>query len=401
MQRSLFEENQQPIKKRELLISAKKTKRLNPEQNAFNRLIKKIEKLRSQIEKTSANLDEKLANYGKEIYPVEVELNTVRKELIRQIYPYFTKSKAIKGQKRQTLKRFLQSFLDKILFNESDSPEADIKEIYQEVFNMSYEQASAEEFEEMKEGWKDYFKREGFDANLDELKENMSQDEINAKLKEFFEKIGEQVENKTSQKSNQKKSEKQLEKENKEKQMAGVRNKNINSIYRQLAKVLHPDLEQDESLKLQKQVLMQRLTVAYKERDLHALLSLELEWIQKEENNIEELTNEKLVIYNQVLKDQIKDLEMQKNNLELHPRYSPLMRYCDNFGLRLINISAIQSELKSMINSMNASLKQLQGKGALKEVRHIINVFEISEMENEFGLYDEDGDEWDDGEWDF
>jgi hypothetical protein len=54
-----------------------------------------------------------------------------------------------------------------------------------------------------------------------------------------------------------------------------------------------------------------------------------------------------------------------------------------------------------MINSMNASLKQLQGKGALKEVRHIINVFEISEMENEFGLYDEDGDEWDDDEWDF
>lgn len=400
MQLSFFDDNQEACKKNELVISAKKTKRLNPEQNAFNRLVKKIEKLRSQIEKTSADFDEKLAKYGKEIYPVEVELNTVRKELIRLLYPFFTKNKSIKGEQRQTLKRFLQSFLDKILFNESDAPEADMQEIYQEVYDISYEEAAAEEFEEMKQGWKAFFASEGFDLNLDDLKENMSQEEIAAKMNEFSEQIEGQVENKTSQKSNRKKTARQLEKENKEKQMAEVKNKNINTIYRQLAKVLHPDLEQDETLKLQKQVLMQRLTVAYKERDLHALLSLELEWIQKEENNIEQLTSEKLAIYNQVLKEQIKELEMQKNNLYQHPRYFPLMRYSNNFGLRYINISAIQSDLKSMINSMNASLKQLKGKGALKEVHDIINVFEISEIEYGLDLCDDDDDDWDDDDWD-
>ena len=42
------------------------------------------------------------------------------------------------------------------------------------------------------------------------------------------------------------------------------------------------DLEPDEELKAGKEELMKQLTVAYENNDHHALLRLELEWLQKE-----------------------------------------------------------------------------------------------------------------------
>lgn len=397
MQQSLFDDNNIPGKKNELIISAKKAGRLNPEQVAFNKLVKKIEKIRSQIEKSTADFDEKLAKYGQDIHPLEEELNANKKEVIRLLYPFFTKNKAIKGKFKQTLKRFLQSLFGPVISAEKDKPDADMQEMYQKVFGRSYEKAAAREFEEMKEGWKSFFEGEGYDINLDEIKEGMSEAEIAGKFKEFSETIEGRNANQTSQKSQQKKTARQLDKEMKEKQMEEARNKNVNSIYRQLAKVLHPDLEQDETLKLQKHVLMQRLTVAHKNNDLHALLILEMEWIQKEENNIEQLSREKLAIYNQVLKEQIKDLETQKYDLPMHPKYFPLMRYSDDFNLHRLNITGIKSDLSSVIKMMKTSIQQLKGKGALQEVRNIIHEFELSEMEfNLFDdLFDDDEEQWD------
>ncbi|MDQ3417913.1 MAG: hypothetical protein M3541_03900 [Acidobacteriota bacterium] len=43
--------------------------------------------------------------------------------------------------------------------------------------------------------------------------------------------------------------------------------------------MLHPDLEQDPSLRERKTGLMQEVTAAHAGGDLHTLLRLELEWI--------------------------------------------------------------------------------------------------------------------------
>ncbi len=59
---------------------------------------------------------------------------------------------------------------------------------------------------------------------------------------------------------------------------------------------------------------MKQLVVAYEKNDFHALLQLELQWIYKEENNLELLSEEKLNIYIQVLKEQEQELEKQKDN---------------------------------------------------------------------------------------
>ena len=46
-----------------------------------------------------------------------------------------------------------------------------------------------------------------------------------------------------------------------------------------LAKMLHSDLETDETLKLEREELMKKVTAAYQDKDLNTLLKLEIEII--------------------------------------------------------------------------------------------------------------------------
>src|SRR5262249_2965949 len=130
------------------------------------------------------------------------------------------------------------------------------------------------------------------------------------------------------------KTKRQFKQEERMRQAEQARKKNITSIYRQLAKVLHPDLESDEARRQSKVALMQELTTAYHRNDLHTLLRLELEWIQREEGNLERLTDEKLAIYNQVLKDQLFELNLEIDGLAYHPRYGPIV-VMDDFDIQV------------------------------------------------------------------
>jgi hypothetical protein len=58
------------------------------------------------------------------------------------------------------------------------------------------------------------------------------------------------------------------------------------------------------------------------------LLRLEISWIQKEENNPDKLSDEKLKRYNEVLKEQVQELEYEINMLLEHSRYQPLQKFC-------------------------------------------------------------------------
>ena len=380
MQQSLFgEEEIKPIVKTELIISQKKQKPLNKQQIAFNKFIKKIEKLREELKNTSDDLDTQLAFYGKEIHPLETKANTKRKEIIRILFSQFKKNKKIKEEEKKTLKRFISSLLGDVLSNNNTPPEQDLKDIFKEVTGESYEKAMAEEFEIMKDEMHDMFRESGVDIDLSQLNKDMSQEELAAKMKELSDKMKEQVEEKEHKKSKRKKTAKQLEKEAKNKQLEEVRNKNIKSIYKQLVRALHPDLEQDEVIKAKKHTLMQRLTVAYENNDLHEMLSLEMEFINKEESNIDQLSTDKLAIYNQVLKEQVHALESQKYMLMQHPRLLPLMKYFGLSGESAFDLQEGKERLVTIINSMEASLNKLKGKSVLTEIRETLRHFELSE----------------------
>jgi curved DNA-binding protein CbpA len=101
---------------------------------------------------------------------------------------------------------------------------------------------------------------------------------------------------------------------------ASARRRTIGAIYKQLAKVLHPDLEPDPEKRGEKLALMQQLTAAYRNEDLPSLLRLELEWLHREEGDLDRLTEEELKIYNAVLREQAGERQAGVRPLQLGSR---------------------------------------------------------------------------------
>ena len=382
MQTSLFE-MQEPKVKKSLIISTKKQRPLNKQQQAFNRLVKKIEKLRIELEKTSKDLDSKLSYYVKHIHPLEEQLTTMRKEVVKLLFPFYANKNQLK-QHKNTLKQFLALQLQQIFGGDDEEPDEELAGIFEAVNGISYEDAATREFEEMKDEMEEMFGDFGFDVDLGEINKDMSNEEMVEKLKNLQEEFSKEEESNNYRKASAKKTARQLKDEAREQKLEEARSKNISSIYKQLAKALHPDLEQDEHLKIQKETLMKRLTVAYNNNDLHSILSLEMEWIQKEEQNRNELSNEKLSIYNLVLTEQVQDLEQQLAALHVHPRFQPLARYSISpFDTLNINLPKEKKGLEDILNTLKVSITNLKGKEGLKEVKNIINAVKYYAVEED------------------
>lgn len=69
----------------------------------------------------------------------------------------------------------------------------------------------------------------------------------------------------------------------------------------------------------------------------------------KEENNLAQLTDEKLSLYNEVLKEQAAELE-DESMLQLeHPRYQPLLRFVMfPMQLRTLNLGQKKKDLEKI-----------------------------------------------------
>src|ERR1019366_1306169 len=202
----------------------------------------------------------------------------------------------------------------------------DLQEVFKRVHGVDFGQVEQEEMEEVRSVMEEMFGELGIGIDLSDLRPDMSDEELAAKAAEMAERIQQKAEEeeRAFRPPGNRKTKHRLEKEECTQQEEQLRNKSIASIYKQLAKVLHPDLEPDAGRKQEKGTLMQELTAAYRNNDLHTLLRLELEWIQREEGDVERLTDEKLSIYNQVLKEQVFELERELAELPYYPRYQPI-----------------------------------------------------------------------------
>ena len=118
---------------------------------------------------------------------------------------------------------------------------------------------------------------------------------------------------------------------------------------------------------------MQELTAAYRNNDLHTLLRLELVWIQREEGDVARLTEEKLAIYNVVLKEQVVALERELSQLPCHPRYQPIVALNGPFGVLLETDGPAEARLlDKMIAAMEGTLTRMRTGDPLDEVRGVI-----------------------------
>lgn len=377
-QLSLFEEANISEEKRELIIGKKANRVLSKSQQTFNRYIQKIQRLQSELRETEVILEQKLAYYGGQIHPLEQEMLAVRKKLVKQLYGFYKGNMPVSKADRSILREIIAGQLNNIMGLDSEPLDEELKKIFKAIEGISYEKAREEDFEMMRDEMAEMFEDFGFEMNLDGLHSNMTDEEMLKKIREMQESLkGQSEEMDTRARSRKrKKTKKQTELEERKKQLEEARKKNITGIYRQLAKALHPDLEPDAVIKAEKEILMKELTEAYQNNDLHTLLRLELLWVQKEENNPEKLTEEKLDIYNQVLKEQVQGLEDDIAALPEHPRFLPLQRFRKFYEpLKKINLEKGKNEISFLIADMQKSSDALNEKNALQEIKQVVAVF--------------------------
>ena len=121
----------------------------------------------------------------------------------------------------------------------------------------------------------------------------------------------------TQEKSPKKRTAKQLAQDAKAKEEEAHVSKSIQAVYRQLVGALHPDRELDPVERDRKTELMQRITVAYKKKDLLQLLELQLSVEQIEQHAINRIADDRLKHFNKVLKDQLNELEMEVHEMKM------------------------------------------------------------------------------------
>ncbi len=377
-QQSLFDKSDHKSgNKKDLAIAKKGKQALTKQQINFNRLTKKIEKLRADIERTTFTLDANLAYYSNHIHQLEQKMVNFRITGVKVFYPYYTgEKKLLSGNEKKTLKEIITVALDEIYSLAPDTKDEELSAIFTTIMGMSLEDVKNEAFNEMKEDFEAELRDAGFDINLEGIEAGMNEEELLLKMKEKqaeFEKLADEMEAKNA---SRKKTKKQLAQEERGKQVEAARKKSISSIYKQLAKAFHPDLESDEEIKLQKEVIMKQLTVAYENNDLHTLLKLELEWIQKENNDPAKLTDDKLAIYNEALQEQVGELGMQMDMLETHPRYTPLRRFNDNpADLSMQDMYYEKRDLEAALSTLAKEEVKLKGNNAVKFIKEIIYSF--------------------------
>lgn len=286
---------------------------LSKEQQAFNRLTRRIEKLQKQIPEETKKLEDLNNLYQKEVLPKILELGNLKIQLCHLLDKKRTGIKLLAIQNQKLNDLLLDFLCDAFSVIE---PNDATKELYKKYSRSSYEEELSRQESEMKEGFSDMlFEQYGLQLDPSMLTENPD-------FRKIAEELKKQWEQKERSKKAKPKTKKQLEKEELEQQKEALKNKSIRSIYVALAKILHPDTEPDEALKIEKEEMMKQVTVAYERRDLMQLLQLEMQWIKKHDDSLSKMEASTLNVYIQLLKDQVKELERELDMLYINPAFS-------------------------------------------------------------------------------
>jgi hypothetical protein len=364
----------------DLSITKKGKAKLTPNQSAFNRLTAKIEKLRKSLDTQRSQLDKALVIYGNEFHPLRKMLQQKQRNLISIFWRYYHEGN-INRRNLVHLRHILKAQLDNYLSHSEEPADEELKEIYTELQGEDYEDAERRTQEEAKEGFMENLRKMNIDVDMEGV-DMRDEAAVAAKMAEIKQKIKEKEE----EDEKYKKYNKGIGKTAGEAERDEVKQKSISTLYKQLAKFFHPDLEQDAELRAEKEVLMKELTVAYEEKNLHAMLMLELQWIHKENAHLAQLTDEKLHVYLQLLKEQEAELEQQKRMIFAAPQYAVLV---NEFGhsITRMPVQYLQMEMSNLNdykNGLSDTIAKLESRDGQRHISDLIKEWKDEQQRNSY-----------------
>jgi hypothetical protein len=269
-------------------------------------------------------------------------------------------------RRKKGLDDLLSTKASVLLADSSGLSEDDIKRLEAIVQELSLSRAKAEddenvqsEFNEMRDMIEGMAELAGIKLDLSDLDPKMDPSEFERIVHERMAAFDSDTPfERPNTKAKRKPSKAALEREKRQLEVEEAKTKDFKTLYKQLAKALHPDLETDPALKAKRQLWMQRLTTARDNGDLRDMLAIEMEWIGSEFSNLTQASDEKLRTYSLVLKEQIEDTKQQADELIFQPQYQFLQRFLPPFGRHLLPDFRIREfhDSISQLQNMNSIL---------------------------------------------
>lgn len=318
-----------------LTIIAKQKDALSKQQQQFNKLIVEIETLKAKKQELAGQFQTAKSTFAEKLLPLVTKARDLNIQFVFAL-DHGSKKFKIANKYKEAVSNQIEEMLDTIIPILEDMGEdtTELKEIYEQHTEVNYDEyqqqlndTSADMFESI------------FGIKIDPTKMN-DEDYLDEMNKEFKEKIDFKERKKTK---------KQLEKEAKQKEAQDQLNKDIKTVYTDLAKQLHPDLEQDETLREAKNELMKRVTEAYSNTDLYELLQIQLEVEQLDAEKLSNVSSDLMSSYIAVLKKQVAELRGTiHTEFKATPVYDLMFDSKDRYT---------EVKLKSQVKELKANIK--------------------------------------------
>ena len=279
---------------------------LSKSQKEFNRLIRNIEKLSSDLHNLREAARYIQQRVQRDYRPLTEQYSRFRADLVR----LFDRAHASKDYSK-TEKKKLADLILNIAFELIDRHGiTDLKSIYDKYDADGFDKTNAESDELtadlMKEMMSTMLGIEfGADADVSDPQKMTAYVQEKMAQREAAE--AERQQQTTDRRAKKPKSEKQQARE--AKKQAEERNitKAVRSLYMDLVKAFQPD----EAEKQRKTEVMHRVAEAYEKSDLLALLQLQLEFEHIDQTHLENLAEGQLKYYNKILKQQADELDSE------------------------------------------------------------------------------------------
>lgn len=376
--------NVTPVQPTEQIIKIQSKRILSKHELNFNKLSSKLEKTQNNYTKSLENETFIRKYYNENIVTLENEINELEKQLVIFIFNRFIELNPIKFSEKDREKTEILILNMAKKFRYELTKEGSLNKIF-EYFDNKFgsEEINQEDFE--KDDLDDDMGEEDFMDNGDDEYTNQK---LNKDFEKFIKnfKIEDYIHNERFKEAAQrgpkavndllteifleqalgfdklgfkprkprKKSQKQLDREQekilREQEKENLRNKSLKSIYIGLAKLLHPDRHLEEEEKLKNEELMKKVTVAYNNKDVFTLLKLEMEFIKKEEKTIENLPETTIIIYNEFLQEQIREIESNIMKIVSNLHFSNIIPSCAIYSL--LNLSYLTTYLITVKNKL-------------------------------------------------
>jgi hypothetical protein len=362
---------------RSLAVRSTPGRPLSKEERAFNRALARLQALSHALDEEKRRLDRLLVFHAAEIRPRTDRAVALRAGLVRALAPFLDDRRLTKAQHR-VLRRILVEQLDDVLTH-PEKPDPDLQALFERLHEVSYAQAVQDDMKEAQAGMAAFFDELGLDVGVPDLRADMTEEDAAAVAAQLAHELRRAEESRDAATQNPRREKTARAAEERARRHEQLRKDSLGAVYRRLVKELHPDLEPDPAERERKSRVMQDITAAYTRGDLHALLRLELEWLEPAGGSVARLSLEKLRAYTGFLKQQATELEAEIQLLRIHPRYA-LLVVEGPFGLPMVIDGPGEVErLDATMEQIRSALERLSSNGALQEIRGAIREYRNSE----------------------